>query len=219
MMTEISEKPTDGPKWGKMALPTLSGAICGGIASFVIVKLIKAETFGALGASETVAILVGLIYVVIAVGIGVGLVSPAFGSRFLNVEDAEELREQRQTLTASAGGMLALGLSLAVLAMSGPGSMFSAETGLIAVIVLVVAATALTMRSAKFADELMRAVSRETGNAGYYLITLIVGGWAALAHLEITPAPAMLDILSMMWVLGLLAAFIVTGKRGMLNPR
>jgi len=228
MMTEIAEKPEggpedssaeDGPRWGKMALPMLSGTVCGGIAAVITVQLIKADVFGALGFSESAAILVGLIYVMIALGIGVGVVSPVFGLRFLNAEDAEELREQRQGLISSAGGMLALGLVLAVLAISGPQSRLSAETGGFIAAGLLFAGVILTLRSAKHADELMRALSNETGNASYYLISSVVGGWAALAHLEIVPPPAMLDILSMMWVLGLLAAFIVIGKRGMLSPR
>ena len=40
-----------------------------------------------------------------------------------------------------------------------------------------------------------------------------------LAHLGYTAAPAPLDLLSLFYVLVLVASFIIIGRRGMLAPR
>jgi len=181
--------------------------------------MLSGGALGEIGASATVAVLVGLVYVLMAIGVGVGAISPAFGARFLNAEDAEELREQQQSLVSSAIAMLALGLMLAVLAVSGAGGRVSAETGMIAAAILLVVGVFFSHRSMKFADELMKAVNLESASVGYYLTFFVLGGWAALAHLELVPAPEMIDILSLFWALGLFAAFWATGKRGMLSPR
>ncbi len=218
-MNDIEAKAEQGPRWGKLALPTLAGAVTGFLVAIAMLQLFRDEVFGELSASSTIAIAVAMVYIFIAVGVGVGLISPAFGARFLNVEDAEELREQRQSLMASGIGMLLLGAALFVLAISGPGGVVAPETAAIATALLVAVAVAATIRSARVSDELMRTVARETGNTGYYLIFGVVGGWAGLAHLQLVPAPAMLDVLTTIWALGLVAAFWVSGRRGMLNPR
>jgi uncharacterized membrane protein len=68
-------------------------------------------------------------------------------------------------------------------------------------------------------DELMRAINLEAGALSYGLIVLVAGVWAILAHLGYMPAPAPLDLLSLLYALVLLASFIVVGRRGMLMPR
>ena len=59
----------------------------------------------------------------------------------------------------------------------------------------------------------------ETGNVAYYLILLVGGGWAILAHLDFAPPPAPLDWLTMLFGLALVASFVASGRRGMLVPR
>ena len=62
-------------------------------------------------------------------------------------------------------------------------------------------------------------MSRETGNAAFYLIVVIGGGWAILAHLGFVPAPAPLDWLTMITLTMFAASFIVVGRRGLLKRR
>lgn len=219
MTNDISDTKQDGPKWGKFALSMVAGALGGFAGSAFVLSMTDGGLFGDIGNSETIALMVAMLYIVIAIGVGVGAISPSFGTRFLNVEDADELREQQQSLVASAIAMLSIGLVLAVIAAAGPGGVIPSKIGAIVAGVLLVISVFFGVRSMKFADELMNAVNRETGSAAYYMIFAVIGGWAALAHLELVAAPQMLDLLSLFWTLGLFATFWVTGKRGMLSPR
>jgi hypothetical protein len=65
----------------------------------------------------------------------------------------------------------------------------------------------------------MRAISLEGGAVSFGLVVLVAGGWAMLAHLGYAARPAPLDLLSLFYVLLLLASFIAVGRRGMLAPR
>jgi hypothetical protein len=219
MTNDISDSKQDGPKWGKFALSMVAGAFAGAVGSALVLALMDGGLFGDIGKSETIALMVAAVYVFIAIGVGVGAASPSFGTRFLNVEDADELREQQQSLIASAIAMLAIGLVLGVIAVAGPGGAIPSMVGAIVAGILFVVSVIFGIRSMKFADELMNAVNRETGSTAYYMIFVVVGGWAALAHLELLAAPRMLDLLSLFWVIGLFATFWATGKRGMLSPR
>jgi hypothetical protein len=71
----------------------------------------------------------------------------------------------------------------------------------------------------RHSDELMAAVNLEAGALSYGIVSLVVGMWAMLAHLGYAAAPAPLDLLSLLYVLVLLASFIAVGRRGMLRIR
>ena len=86
-------------------------------------------------------------------------------------------------------------------------------------LVLVALAGLLTIAQWRQMDELMRGMSQECGNLSFYLVMLLGGGWAMLAHLGLATAPAPLDWLTMFLGLTLVAAFIAVGRRGMLMPR
>jgi hypothetical protein len=53
----------------------------------------------------------------------------------------------------------------------------------------------------------------------YGLVFVVVGGWSMLSHLGYVAAPQPLDLLSLFYVLVLLASFIAVGRRGMLTIR
>jgi hypothetical protein len=50
----------------------------------------------------------------------IGTASPGLGAKFLNVEDADELREQKKMLVWSGASMLLWGVSLLALALAAP---------------------------------------------------------------------------------------------------
>lgn len=216
MMTEQTQKRTPMQKFG---IPMIAGAITGVVSSAAVLTAMRGSLIESMGPSGVVAIFVALLYVMIAIGVGVGAISPALGAKFLNAEDADELREQKQSLVASAIATLVLGLMLAVLALAGAGGVISPPIALLSVAIFLLIACFYGYRSMKFADELMNTVNRETASVGYYLVFVVIGGWAALAHLGMVGVPKMIDVLSLFWILGLLAAFWVAGKRGMLNRR
>lgn len=218
-MTEAIHTPKQRSVWSKWVIPMAGGGLVGFLAAYFGMDLVEAGLLGELDGSAMIALGIALIYVVTALAVGVGAISPGFGSTFLNVEDADELREMKQTLIASGIGMFTLGLALAALALGSPGGLVDPSDALIVAALLFIAGAITGFWSHQHSDELMREVGRETGTLSYYLCVSIIGGWAALAHVSVVSAPAMLDILSIFWVVALVAAFWVCGRRGMLNRR
>ncbi len=148
-----------------------------------------------------------------------GTASPKVGARFLNVEDADELREQKKVLTSSGAAMVLWGIALVGLALAAPEGPVPQAAALALAAIGLVLGTLLAIPSYRHSDELMRAVNLEAGALAYGLVLLVVGSWAMLAHLGYAAGPAPLDLLTLFYVLGLLASFIATGRRGMLMPR
>jgi hypothetical protein len=208
------------PKWvRKLVIPSLTGGVVGFAASSALLEGLESELIGGLGQSETIAALVGMLYAVIGLGMMVGVASPGLGARFLNVEDADELREQKRILNLSAVAMLLWGAALMVLAMAAPGGPVPQAAALAIAAGGLAIGAVLSVAIYRASDELMRAVNLETGSLAYGLVVLVVGVWAMLAHLGYTAGPAPLDLLSLFYVLVLAASFIVIGRRGMLAPR
>jgi hypothetical protein len=69
----------------------------------------------------------------------------------------------------------------------------------------------------RLSDELGRTLTYETGNMSFYLVLVLGGAWATLAHLGFLAAPAPLDWLTMFIVSMFVASFIVLGRRKLLT--
>ncbi|MFO6445778.1 hypothetical protein ACLBKU_01415 [Erythrobacter sp. NE805] len=219
MMT-IEDKTPGTPKWvRKLLIPGLIGAVAGFAASTGTLAFLDSGAVGGIGESATVAVLVGMLYALIGLGMGVGVANPRIGARFLNVEDEDELREQKRMLGLSGLAMLLWGAALIALALAAPGGPVPAAVALAIGAGGLVSGSLLSVAVYRACDELMRAVNLEAGALSYGLVLLVAGGWAMLAHLGYAAAPAPLDLLTLLYVLVLLASFIVVGRRGMLAPR
>ncbi|WP_340587117.1 hypothetical protein [Erythrobacter alti] len=203
----------------KTVFAMLLGGVVGFLGSFGLMQLADSGALGSLDASREIAALVGMLYVVTAAAIGFGLMSPTAGAKFLNVEDPEELREQKGMLGNSALGMATAGVALMVLAIAAPAGPIGQGAALAVFAVLMLVAVITSIASMKKQDELMKAVGSEAGAMTYYLLLLVGGTWSLLAHLGFIAGPQPLDWLTMFWALMLLGAFIVTAKRGMLTMR
>lgn len=206
------------PLWlRKGVIPALIGGVVGFAASYVLLEAIESNAVGGLTTSNTLAALVGALYVVIALGILIGTMNPKAGARFLNVEDADELREQQRLLLYSGAAMLLWGVALLVLALAAPDGPVPPK------LALAVGAGGLLIGAIssglvyRYCDELMLAVNLEGGAICSGLLFVVVGIWAMLAHLGYAAAPQPLDLLSLFYVLLLLASFIAGGRRGMLK--
>jgi hypothetical protein len=172
-----------------------------------------------LSVSATIAALVGVIYALIGVGITIGTASPRLGAQFLNVEDADELREQKKMLALSGVSMVLWGAALLALALAAPDGPLPQLAALVIGGGGFVIGIALSVLVYRASDELMLAVNLEAGALGYGLLSLVVGVWAMCAHLGYAPAPAPLDLLSLFYVVVMAASFITVGRRGMLAMR
>lgn len=218
MMTE-HETPHTVPWVRKLLIPALIGGVAGFAASFALLRFIDSDTVGGLGDSATIAALVGVLYCVIALGILLGTAKPRLGARFLNVEDADELREQKQVLLRSGGAMLLWGAALMALALAGPEGPLPQSVALAVGAGGLLLGSLLSLLVYRACDELMLAVNLEAGALSYGLVLLVVGMWAVLAHLGFIAAPQPLDLLTAFYVLVLVASFIAVGRRGMLAIR
>lgn len=207
------------PKWRKVAISAAMGAAFGVLGMVALGPLLHSGTLGSVGASGLVAGTIGLLYVAMALCIGIGLASPGPGARFLGMQDEDELREQRRLLAHAVATMVAMGGALIVLALAGPGGVLPRPMALVAALALFAASVPLTFFQWRRMDELMRRVSNEAGNLAFHLVLLAGGGWAMLAHLGLARAPAPLDWLSMFFGLVLVASLVATARRGMLAPR
>jgi hypothetical protein len=208
------------PRWvRKLLIPALIGAVIGYAASAAMLNYIDSAAVDGLSVSATIAAVVGVLYAVIGLTMVVGTANPQLGARLLNVEDADELREQKKVLTLSGAAMMLWGVALLALALAAPDGPVP-QAAALAVggggLVIGIALSVLVYRSS---DELMLAVNLEAAALSYGLLLLVVGLWAMLAHLGYTAAPAPLDLLSLFYVLVLVASFIAVGRRGMLAIR
>jgi hypothetical protein len=171
----------------------------------------------AIGVSAWVSLIFGLVLVAIAI---MGLLTTAAAHARLGLvqpEHAELLLEQGRVLPYSLVVIAAMGLMLVLLSLAGPAGPLSPGVALAGVAVLLGIQAGLTLVIWPRIDELSQTLSRETGNAAYYLIVIVGGGWAILAHLGFAPAPTPLDWLTMLTVIMLAASLIAVGRRGLLQ--
>lgn len=216
---EITPEPAT-PRWvRKVLIPAAIGGVAGFAASFGMMRFTDSSAVGGLDTSASIAALVGAVYAVIGISIGIGAASPQVGAKFLNVEDADELREQKKVLVLSGVAMLLWGAALVALALAAPDGPVPPGVALIVGLAGMLIGTALSLLVYRASDELMLAVNLEGGALSYGLVFVVVGGWAMLAHLGYVAGPTPLDLLTLFYVLVLVASFIAVGRRGMLTIR
>ena len=220
METQIAAAP---PKWRKFLLQNAVGFVIGLGGFYGLSRLYLDGALGELGASQIVAGTTGLAFLVLALvlafAIIIGIAMPRVGARVLNLEDEEELREQRRLIALSAVAPVAMGAAMCTLALAGPGGILQPQAALWIVLAMWLVATPVSFWLWKVMDELEREMSRECGNLSYYLIFLVGGSWALLAYSGVMTGPAALDWLTMFHALPLVAGVIVAGRRGMLRQR
>lgn len=219
-MNQIPDAAADrSRKIRKTLIATSLGALAGFTATFAFIRLTQSGLSVELGASREIAGLIAIMIMLMGGIVGFGALSPKYGAKVLNVEDAEEIGEQRSQFLLSAGALLLSGLAFMFLALAEPVGPLDRAQVLTFAIVATLLAAGLSILAKRQQDELMREVGRESSAMALALLTAIGGSWAVLAHLGYAKAPAPLDWLSMLWGLTLLAAFIAIGRRGMLLMR
>lgn len=180
--------------------------------------LARAGALGAMGASEWAAVATGSVLVVVASLGMLGVASVHAGADLIDDEvAADEMRERGRLIVCSLVWMVTWGLLLAALGLAGPGGVLSPAAALAGALVLIAGLIALGIAIWRMIDELDRTLSYETGNIAFYLVLLLGGGWAMLAHLGFVAAPPPLGWLTMFTVLLFAASFIAMGRRKLLT--
>lgn len=203
----------------KIVIPGFVGAVVGFLAAHFILGMGDGIGESGLSNSASIAILTGAFYVIMGVFVGGGTLVPGAGAKLLNVEDADELREQRSMLLLSSYALALWGAALIVLALSGDDALFASTPALMIAAALYALGIYVAARSYAHCDELMTAVNREAAMWAYGLVLTFLGGWSAIAHAGYLPGPQPLDVLSSFYSMVLIATFIAAGRRGMLKVR
>ena len=173
---------------------------------------------GAMGVSEGVAAVTGLLLIVLAFFGSFAVASVHMGANLVEDEmAADDMRERGRLIICSLVWMAACGLLLIGLSLAGPGGVLPPAAALAGALVLIVILTVLGIAAWRLSDELGRTLSHETGNMAFYLIWVLGSGWAVLAHLGFVAAPAPLDWVTTFTILLFAATFIVLGRRKLLT--
>lgn len=200
----------------RLALPLTAGAVSGFLASLVFLKLTGVSSADGLGLSREIAGLVGVIYILTGLVVALGVVRPGVGAKLLNVEDAEELRENKRMLSLSSVAMVLLGTALILLALSGPVGPLAPELSLGGAVLAIAIATWLSVISQRLTDEMQRDLTRDATASAFSLLLVIGGGWTMLTHTGFVAGPAPLDWLTMSAVFLLCATFWQAWRRGLM---
>jgi hypothetical protein len=216
MMTDHKSPPKAA--WPRRTVFRLaSGAVVGFFAAKAMTSWIDGPAIGGLEASAVIAAAIGLVYGLMGVSILAGSAMPRAGAAFLNVEDADEIREQKRMFLLSGASSLLWGAALVVLALAAPDGPIAQVTALIVAAACFLVGTALCVPLYRVSDELMMAVMQEGGALSAWLLFAVVGSWATMAHLGFAQGPQPLDLLSLLYGLMLVASFIVIFRRGMVR--
>lgn len=217
--------PTSTPtsnRMRKMLLQIVLGGVAGAAGMFALLTALEGQA-GLLGDGGRVAALAtALIYMLMAALVGVGTLIPGLGARTLNVEDADEVAEQRTALLVGSTTFLLVAVFLGAVALAeggdGVGRLPSAIAALMAG-ASAVGLIALSIRYRRIGDEMMQLVSKEANGIMVGLVFLTAGVKSAAAQLGYAAPMAPLEFLAGFFALYLLAIFIAVGRRGMLTPR
>lgn len=200
----------------KLIFQLVVGSMIGGLASYFGLGLLGAEN---MAADQLVVGGVGLIYLLIGLICGFGLMAPKLGASILNVEDADEIRDQSRILSGSAICMIVLGAALMALAMAGPDGLISrpaAMGGLLAALALLIA---ISIRDWKYYDEMLLQLSRDAGNIAFSSVGSVTLIWGSASWLGLVAAPTPLALVALISAGFLIAIFVASARKGLLRSR
>ena len=211
----------DGAKTRKLVLQTLSGAVVGALVTYFALK-IGGGAADFEDPARLAAVAAGIVYALMGAFVGLGAIVPGAGAKFLNVEDADEIVEERGKFAPAAIACLLTGALLIALALTPGGDQPGALTRDMAAFVAVAAFAGLVVLGLWMRgqiDEFNRSLSTESSALALHASLLLFGGWAALAHLGYVEWIAPLGLLAGYAMIQLAATFWVVGRRGLLLPR
>jgi len=222
MSADIANPPPASSKTRKLIFQLVTGALTGGLVTYGVLAALGDKGFDIDDPARAIALVTGLIFAIIGAVVGLGIAAPRIGSQLLNVEDADEIREQGKPLRQGALVMLSGGLglvALAITAVDGQPGVLSVETGALLAGLCFAVAALLSYLNRNVSDELMRSLGREASALSMSIVTVIALIWGSLAYLGFAPWISPLGALAGIFAVQLLAVFAVSAKRGLLAPR
>ena len=209
--------------WRKIALQSVIGFVAGGGGMVAVMTLVDPGDSPAWEGSHIAMVGVGLVYVIMGLFVGIGVVAPRLiGQRLLNVADAEEIDDERFNLVWSALGCIGIGLALALLAYAatgdpaapiGPVAAFWLFAGMLA------ALTTVSVVMWRRFDELWKQLTIDASAIFGNGLLVILALWGGAASAGIVAGPDPLDLVSLAFGGMLLCTFVAAFRRGMGTPQ
>lgn len=203
---------TQASKGRKVLVQLLLGGLCGGAGMIAALTLLEGRSGARVDPVDAIGIGTALVFGLMGLFVGLGALAPGLGARTLNVEDREELQEQRSTLVIGAVSFMLIAIGLAALTLKGE---LAAPIAAVATLALI--AWSVVYRNK--GDEMMRAAAKDAGVITTNLIFLVFGVWAGAAQLGLAPMFEPLLFVAGFFALYLVAVFVAVGRRGLLAPR
>ena len=210
------------PTWRKPAIQMILGALTGAAVTYALLTAVGRSGFDLDDPARVVALAAGIVFALMGLFVALGVVAPGPGAHLLNVEDADELREQRRPLWRGSIIMLLVGtvmLALALAAVEGSSGIIGRDAAGYLVAACIAGIAILSYAGRNDQDELMRAVAREASALAMHLTLILFGLWAALAHLGRLAWIEPLGLLAGLLVIELGAIMWVSARKGLLRPR
>ncbi len=195
----------------------LAGAIFGAAAMSLFLFFVPKSSWDVDDPSIMIATVAGASYLLIGLSVAIGLIAPGAGARFLNVEDPDEIREERPKLKSATLVFVLTGIFLLVLAFSkaGAGLLDPRASAAVAIFCLV-GILAAGWISSKKSDELTKQMGQEASSISLQLVMLVIAGWAVFAQVGEARPIEPLTLLASLALLQLFVTFVVIGRRGLL---
>jgi hypothetical protein len=203
-------------KTRKLMFQLVTGGIFGGLVSFLTFGVLDAKN---MTADQIIVCGIGLMYLLMGLLVGFGLIAPKLGSNILNVEDAHEIRDQRRILLGSTICMLALGAALFVLPLAGSGGPISPFVAIGSLIAALFITTIISILDWKLYDEMLLQLSRDAGNFAFIGIGSVLLVWSSAAWLGLAVGPTQLELVALFSGGYLLTIFLASARKGLLVPR
>lgn len=202
-----------------------NGAWIGAAISIAIVTpmtllfmfLVDREIIHAVGISGLVALVVAWICLMQGAMILIGLSLPGLGAKFLNFEDEGELRLRRRFFVLACFGLMCIGCSLGLAALSSAWWPSGNRLGLALTLAFGGGWLVLHLVIFRQADEMMREIMLMVSTYTFRALFVVGGSWAMIEHFGFAEGPAPLDWLTMMWGLMFPASYIALKERGALR--
>jgi O-antigen/teichoic acid export membrane protein len=211
MTTGRAKRSVAGSAWRLIAGAAVGAAVTLAFLELVGPRLDKNDP------GTMLALVTGLCYALMGVMVGLGTLFPSGGAQYLNVENAEELRDESPLLKIGTLIFLLVGAFFLILAISGGSSTPGSGLPVYAAAACLVGIVAVGIVTRKRTEEMMRQMSLEASSLTLQIVLVLLACAALVPNSvgELTP----LAIVSGIALLHLIALFVAIARKGMLTRR